>query len=55
MKRTLLAAMALALLPFPGKADDDSSGNGFDRAIRRSHTGLTDVAKADLMEYLISL
>ena len=44
MKRTLLAAVALSLLPFPGKPDDDNSsknkaddnsGNGFDRASRR--------------------
>ena len=49
MKTILLAAVALALLPFPGHADDghsgrneedDDSGNDFDRAIRRSHNTL---------------
>jgi hypothetical protein len=40
MKRTALAAIVLALLPFPGSADDDTSGTGFDRAIRRNHTSL---------------
>jgi hypothetical protein len=40
MRKTTLAALALALLPFPCGADDDTSGNGFDRAIRRNHTSL---------------
>jgi len=47
VKTILLASLGLALLPFPGRADDDKSakdkadantGNGFDRAIRRNHT-----------------
>jgi hypothetical protein len=49
MHKTMLAALALTLLPFLGSADDDNSGkdkaddnsgNGFDHAIRRSHTNL---------------
>src|SRR5574342_496649 len=49
MKKTMLAALALAVLPFLGRADDDNSGkdkaddnsgNDFDRAIRRNHTSL---------------
>jgi hypothetical protein len=35
----MLVALALAVLPFLGKADD-TSGNGFDRAIRRNHASL---------------
>jgi hypothetical protein len=35
----LLFAVALPLLPFPAKADD-SSGNAFDRSIRRNHATL---------------
>ena len=49
MKTPLLAALALVLLPFPGRTDDNNSGkdkadnnsgNSFDRAIRRNHTSL---------------
>jgi hypothetical protein len=44
MKKTMLAALALALLPFLGRADDD-----------HLHTGLTDAEKTDLVAYLKSL
>lgn len=49
MKRIMLVAVGLALLPFLSRADDDKSakdkpddnfGNSFDRAIRRNHTSL---------------
>ena len=39
MNKTMLWALALALIPFPGKADD-SSGDDFDRAILRSNANL---------------
>ena len=34
MKKSMLAALAMTLLPFSGQADD-TSGNDFDRTIRR--------------------
>ena len=34
-----LHSLALALLPFPGRADE-TSGNGFDRTIRRNDARL---------------
>ena len=49
MKQLMLAALALALLPQLGKTADDTSGNGFDLALRRNNE------KADLVEYLKSL
>ena len=39
MKKTMLAALAVALLPFLGEADD-TSGHDFDRTIRRNHARL---------------
>jgi hypothetical protein len=39
MKKTMLAALAVALLPFLTKADD-TSGNDFDRTIRRNNARL---------------
>ena len=40
MKKLILKTLALAVLPLLGKADDHTSGNDFDRAIRRNSARL---------------
>ena len=39
MKKNMFVVLALALLPFPGNADDTAGGD-FDRTIRRNHASL---------------